>query len=114
MDTYGLVLVTTGLTLFLGLLVYTLLYEMMQMIYGRPLRNRGRTREEVVMCGMDYEAEELTAPSVRVFTMIMSKTFPRGHGGFIRTFGSVILNDWFAWMLAALALVVAMAVAWGW
>ncbi|HDJ27584.1 MAG TPA: hypothetical protein ENF35_04675 [Aciduliprofundum sp.] len=111
---YELVLVTTGLTLFLGAIGYAILYEMLQKIYGRPLRNRGATREEVVMCGMEYDRGELTAPTARVFTMIMSKAFPRGHGGFLRTFGTVVLNDWFAWMLAALALIVALAVAWGW
>ena len=33
---YELVLVTTGLTLFLGAIGYAILYEMLQKIYGRP------------------------------------------------------------------------------
>jgi hypothetical protein len=109
-----LVLWTTGLTLFGGLVVYLVLYEMLQHLYVRKLASPSKLKEEVVMCGMEYERDELTAPVSRVFSMIMSKAFPRGHRGTIQLAGSIILNDWFSWMLITLAVILLIAVFAGW
>ncbi len=115
LDTATLVLVATGLMIFLGFVVYMAFYEFLNKFYTRKLRSTSRLKEEVVMCGLEYDEDEISIPVSRVFTDIMRRSLPRIHYGVEKGGGTRILNDWFTWMLVFLTIMVILALVYsGW
>ncbi len=109
-DPYILALIYSAGMFVSGLVVYLVFYKLFHKLYGSKVRSPSRLKDEIVMCGMEYEGEELTAPISKVFTDIMRKALPRLHKGLYEKTGTGVLNDWFAWMLIILFILVAFAV----
>ncbi len=106
LDPYMLTLVYSATMLVAGLTVYLMLYKVFHSLYGGRVRSPSRLKEELVMCGLEYTDEELTAPISRVFTDVMRRALPRLHKSLYEKGGTGVLNDWFAWMLVVLFILV--------
>lgn len=111
MDTVSIVLVATGIMAFIGLIIYFAFYELLnKRLFAGNLRSPSRLKEEIVMCGLEYEEEELSIPVSRVFTDIIRRALPRLHYSVEKGVGTRILNDWFTWMLVFLTIIVVLAI----
>jgi hypothetical protein len=110
---YDLVIIITGLAVLNGFIVYLLLYVFLNRRYSRGLKSPSRLKEDVVMCGMEYDEEELSAPVSRVFVDIIKRSLPRFTRIIEEGGGTRILNNWFTWMLILLFIVVVLAIIYG-
>ncbi len=106
MDPYTLTLYASGAMALIGAVVYLAFYLMFRRMYGDKVRSPSRLKMEPVMCGLEYREEELTVPISRVFTDIMERSLPRLHRSLRERGGTGVLNDWFAWMLIVLSILV--------
>ncbi len=113
-DPYILALIATGLFVLAGTSVYLVFYLLFKKLYGDKVRSPGKFKEELVMCGLEYTEEELTAPISRVFTDIMKRALPLVHRKIWETGGTRILNDWFTWMLIFLVIILVIVSIIGW
>jgi hypothetical protein len=110
---YDLVIIITGLAVLNGFIVYVFLYKLFTRLYGNKVRSPSRLKEDVVMCGMEYDEEELSAPVSRVFVDIIKRSLPRFTRIIEEGGGTRILNNWFTWMLILLFIVVVLAIIYG-
>ena len=105
-DPYTATLVLTGAMFLAGIMVYLMLYVMLQKIFASRLQSPSRLKEEVVMCGLEYSEDDVSIPVSRVFADIMKRSLPGIHKGVEEGLGSRILNDWFSWMLILLVVII--------
>ncbi len=113
-DPYIMTLVLSGAMFLAGLTVYGLFYHLLQKIFASGLGAKSAYKEEIVMCGLDYEYDEISAPISRVFVDIMKRSLPKLHYEVEEKIGTKILNDWFTWMLILLVTVVILIAMFGW
>ncbi len=109
-DPYTLTLVITGAMFLAGLTVYGVFYHLLQRIFASGLKSKSRLKEEIVMCGHEYEYDEISAPISRIFIDIMKRSLPKLHYEVEERIGTRILNDWFTWMLVLLVIIILLIV----
>lgn len=113
LDIYVATMLITGLAVLNGILVYLVFYKLLGEMYWKKLRSPSRLKEELVMCGLEYEDEALSAPVSRVFTDIVKKSLPKLSKIIEEGGGTSILNNWFAWMLVLLLVMIILAYIYG-
>lgn len=93
----------------IGLAVYAIFYYLFHRLYGSRVRSVSKFKEEIVMCGLEYTEEDLSAPVSKVFSDIMKRSLHGFHELVSRRLGTKVLNDWFAWMLIMLTIIIILA-----
>ncbi len=108
-DQYMLVLIVSLATFMVGFVVYIIFYYMFHKLYGSKVRSISRLKEEIVMCGLEYSEEVLSAPATKIFSDVMKRSLRGVHNILTKELGTRVLNDWFAWMLIMLTLIIVLA-----
>jgi hypothetical protein len=113
-DPYLFTLLMTGIMSLVALTAYLLFYKLLQGLFAKGLKSPSKYREEIVMCGRDYEEDSISIPLSKVFTDIMKRALPKMHYEIEEHIGTRILSDWFTWMLILLVTVVILIAVFGW
>ncbi len=107
---FELVVVYTALMGLAGLAVYLMFYKMFYTLYGRKVATKEPEKGEVTMCGELLPSKEFVIPVGKVFTDIMSRSFRKWFKALGETAGTVVLQDWFFYMLVVLIAIVVIAI----
>ena len=113
-DLYIVIMWLTGLMVVNGIVIYLMFYELLKRIYWKKIVSPSPIKEDIVMCGLEYEEENLSVPVSRVFMDIIRRSFPRISQIIEEGGGSSLLNNWFAWMLVLLSILLIILVVMGW
>jgi len=108
-DQYMLVLIISLASFMVGFVVYIIFYYMFHKLYGSKVRSDSRLKEEIVIHGLEYSEEVPSVPVTKIFLDVMKRSLHSLHDIMTKELGTRVLNDWFAWMLIMLTLIIVLA-----
>jgi len=106
---YMLVLIISLASFMVGFVVYIIFYYIFHKLYGSKVRSDSKLKDEIVIHGLKYSEEVLSVPATRIFIDVMKHSLHSLHDIMTKELGTRVLNDWFAWILIMLTLIIVLA-----